>query len=193
MKIYLKYIAHNWRLPKPWIFTDLSIDHHSESTLVPYIPSMALRRISLPFPAPLLLPSSVSAHSRVMGQLLRCLPQPLFPSFTIWYPTAIAISLPPLLSDIWESILRAVPKKKTSHMKKRHRQMAGKALKDVIEVNTCSGCGQPKRAHLLCPTCVSGMCPKHPLIWYAVTEEHDLPEVKEQWRKSEKDVASSTL
>ncbi|KAK2735961.1 hypothetical protein FQN57_001034 [Myotisia sp. PD_48] len=65
------------------------------------------------------------------------------------------ITVPSLLSDIWESILRAVPKKKTSHMKKRHRQLAGKALKDTISVTSCPACGQQKRAHLLCPTCVA--------------------------------------
>ncbi|KAF3892527.1 Meiotic recombination protein rec14 [Trichophyton interdigitale] len=68
---------------------------------------------------------------------------------------AVAAVLPSLLSDIWESILRAVPKKKTSHMKKRHRQMAGKALKDNISLNTCPACGNTKRAHLLCPHCVA--------------------------------------
>ncbi|KAJ5369599.1 54S ribosomal protein L32 [Penicillium cosmopolitanum] len=66
----------------------------------------------------------------------------------------ISITIPPLLADLWESVLRAVPKKKTSHMKKRHRQMAGKALKDVQSLNKCPGCGQVKRAHLLCPHCV---------------------------------------
>ncbi|EZG00565.1 ribosomal protein L32 [Trichophyton rubrum CBS 735.88] len=68
---------------------------------------------------------------------------------------AVAAVLPSLLSDIWESILRAVPKKKTSHMKKRHRQMAGKALKDNISLNTCPACGNTKRAHLLCPHCIA--------------------------------------
>ncbi|KAK2854387.1 hypothetical protein FQN49_005148, partial [Arthroderma sp. PD_2] len=68
---------------------------------------------------------------------------------------SIAAALPSLLSDIWESILRAVPKKKTSHMKKRHRQMAGKALKDNIGLNSCPACGKTKRAHLLCPDCVA--------------------------------------
>lgn len=78
-------------------------------------------------------------------------------SDTILKPVAISLSLPALLWDIWESVLRAVPKKKTSHMKKRHRQMAGKALKDVKSLNTCPGCGQIKRAHVLCPNCVKGM------------------------------------
>src|SRR5436305_225679 len=67
-----------------------------------------------------------------------------------------ALSMTSLLSDIWESILRAVPKKKTSHMKKRHRQMAGKALKDVTSLTRCSACGHIKRAHHLCPYCVKG-------------------------------------
>ena len=74
------------------------------------------------------------------------------PSFTL----PIAITVPPLLADLWESVLRAVPKNKTSHMKKRHRQMAGKALKDVQALNKCPACGQIKRSHLLCPHCVKG-------------------------------------
>jgi len=40
-------------------------------------------------------------------------------------------------------------------MKKRHRQMAGKGLKDVTSLNRCSACGHIKRAHLLCPYCVN--------------------------------------
>ncbi|CAD0023243.1 unnamed protein product, partial [Aureobasidium pullulans] len=67
--------------------------------------------------------------------------RPLLPS--------IVIPIPGLVSDIWESILKA-----TSHMKKRHRQMAGKGLKDVTSLNKCSGCGRVKRAHYLCPHCV---------------------------------------
>lgn len=51
--------------------------------------------------------------------------------------------------------MKAVPKKKTSHMKKRHRQMAGKGLQDVTNLNRCSACGHIKRAHLLCPYCVA--------------------------------------
>ena len=63
--------------------------------------------------------------------------------------------IPSLLSELWDGILNAVPKKKTSHMKKRHRQMAaGKHLKDVTALNTCSACGRAKRAHVLCPYCV---------------------------------------
>lgn len=71
---------------------------------------------------------------------------------------AISLNIPGLLTDIWEGVLRAVPKKKTSHMKRRHRQLAGKALKDVTSLNACPSCGEPKRAHHLCPTCVAGIC-----------------------------------
>lgn len=67
-----------------------------------------------------------------------------------------AITLPWALSDIWESVLRAVPKKKTTHNKKRHRQMAGKALQDVTALNSCSGCGRVKRAHTICVYCIFG-------------------------------------
>jgi ribosomal protein L32 len=69
----------------------------------------------------------------------------------------IANEIPSFLAGLWESVLRAVPKKKTSHMKKRHRQMAGKALKDVKSLSKCPGCGEPKRSHVLCPTCVKGI------------------------------------
>ncbi|OKL60728.1 hypothetical protein UA08_04361 [Talaromyces atroroseus] len=67
----------------------------------------------------------------------------------------IANEVPSFLAGLWESVLRAVPKKKTSHMKKRHRQMAGKALKDVKNLSKCPGCGEVKRSHVLCPNCVA--------------------------------------
>jgi len=83
--------------------------------------------------------------------------QPVYSFFTRpLLATAISIHIPTFLSDIWEGILKAVPKKKTSHMKKRHRQLAGKALKDVTAVVNCPGCGKPKRAHILCPHCLDG-------------------------------------
>ena len=69
---------------------------------------------------------------------------------------SLGIKIPSIFSELWESILRAVPKKKTSHRKKRQRFMAGKGLKDVINLNKCSACGNVKRAHLLCPYCVKG-------------------------------------
>ncbi|KAL4999515.1 hypothetical protein BDV10DRAFT_164347 [Aspergillus recurvatus] len=72
-------------------------------------------------------------------------------------PAAFSLNIPGILSDLWESVLRAVPKKKTSHMKKRHRQMAGKALKDVKNLNSCPACGQIKRPHVLCQHCVENI------------------------------------
>jgi large subunit ribosomal protein L32 len=88
-------------------------------------------------------------------QLSQFLYTPFLPSAVLSIPS-ISLHIPGLLGDIWEGILKAVPKKKTSHMKKRHRQLAGKALKDVNSINTCPACGKPKRAHLLCPYCVEG-------------------------------------
>jgi ribosomal protein L32 len=76
-------------------------------------------------------------------------------------PIGITFNMPPMLEAIWEAVLRAVPKKKTSHRKKRQRFMAGKALKDVTSLNKCSACGNVKRAHLLCPYCVQGMCDQY--------------------------------
>lgn len=70
---------------------------------------------------------------------------------------SLALGVSSLLSEIWDGILKAVPKKKTSHMKKRHRQLAGKALKDVKSLVKCPACGRPKKAHTLCPYCVAGL------------------------------------
>ncbi|KAI2632513.1 hypothetical protein GGS26DRAFT_556286 [Hypomontagnella submonticulosa] len=78
---------------------------------------------------------------------------PSIPALAIAIPAAIS-RIPSLLGDIWEGILRAVPKKKTSHMKKRHRQMAGKALKDVTALNKCPACGGIKKMHTLCSDCM---------------------------------------
>ncbi|KAF3013220.1 hypothetical protein E8E14_006111 [Neopestalotiopsis sp. 37M] len=86
---------------------------------------------------------------------------PAWPSLAIAIPAALQ-SIPGLLGDIWEGILKAVPKKKTSHMKKRHRLLAGKALKDVTALNKCPACGHTKKMHTLCPQCmgkIQGMFP----------------------------------
>lgn len=83
---------------------------------------------------------------------------PLFPSLVLAVPVGLQLglpSIPSLLEGVWESILKAVPKKKTSHMKKRHRQMAGKALKDVTSLCKCPACGEIKRMHYLCPHCAT--------------------------------------
>ncbi|KAI1214462.1 uncharacterized protein F4807DRAFT_408207 [Annulohypoxylon truncatum] len=88
------------------------------------------------------------------AQQARQTPLPLLPELAVAIPAAIS-RIPSLLGDIWEGILRAVPKKKTSHMKKRHRQMAGKALKDVTSLNRCPACGKVKKMHTLCSSCMA--------------------------------------
>ncbi len=69
-----------------------------------------------------------------------------------------SLSLPsfPSLGEIWDGVLKAVPKKKTSYMKKRTRFLAGKEIDDITSLNKCSACGRTKRAHVLCPYCVDG-------------------------------------
>ena len=69
-----------------------------------------------------------------------------------------SLSLPsiPSLAEIWDGILNAVPKKKTSYRKKCQRFMVGKGLKDITALNKCSACGRVKRLHILCPYCVDG-------------------------------------
>ncbi|KAF2184479.1 hypothetical protein K469DRAFT_709256 [Zopfia rhizophila CBS 207.26] len=92
--------------------------------------------------------------------LLQRLSQPFRSIPTPFAALAIpSLSLPsiPSLSDIWEGILKAVPKKKMSYRKKRQRFLAGKGLKDITSLNRCSACGRVKKAHILCPYCVYGM------------------------------------
>ncbi|KAL5334070.1 hypothetical protein BJX70DRAFT_33929 [Aspergillus crustosus] len=107
----------------------------------------------------------ISVPSKSLSFAIRLPSQHLAFVSTNLQPAAFTLSIPGILSDLWESVLRAVPKKKTSHMKKRHRQMAGKALKDMKNLNTCPACGQMKRSHVLCQHCVS--------------------DIKKQWGKSQ--------
>ncbi|KAE8393908.1 hypothetical protein BDV23DRAFT_148206 [Aspergillus alliaceus] len=116
---------------------------------------MALRSISPTMPSQML--SRIFISSETLGRASRILWSSPSVFNTLSKPAALSLNIPGLLSDVWDSVLQAVPKKKTSHMKKRHRQMAGKALKDVKNLNTCSGCGQIKRAHVLCPHCVENI------------------------------------
>lgn len=103
------------------------------------------------------LSAPITISSSRWATLYACeLSHPLLPSLSIGIP-GIQLSLPSLLGDIWDSVLRAVPKKKVSHSKKRHRQMAGKALEDVNSLCKCPGCGQTKRMHRLCPQCMDSM------------------------------------
>ncbi|KAE8453058.1 hypothetical protein EG329_012245 [Mollisiaceae sp. DMI_Dod_QoI] len=97
---------------------------------------------------------TISNVSRFTTVFSRQLSHPLLPSLSIGIPSAIQLNVPGFIEGLWESILKAVPKKKTSHMKKRSRLLAGKGMKDVTALNRCSACGHIKRAHLLCPYCV---------------------------------------
>ncbi|KAL8335367.1 hypothetical protein RB598_009524 [Gaeumannomyces tritici] len=117
--------------------------------------TMASQQLRLSYGS--LLPRlSLFSPARSSRLQLRQISIPLFPSLRFAIP-AISLglpSVPELLGEIWEGILRAVPKKKVSHMKKRHRQMAGKALKDVTALCKCPACGNLKRMHYLCPHCL---------------------------------------
>ena len=120
---------------------------------------MAIRQTLLPSFLHLLTPrlsTTQILRSRTISPMLSPLCNSILPRLSLTIPITISLNVPPLLADLWESILRAVPKKKTSHRKKRQRFMAGKALKDNIALNKCSACGNVKRAHLLCPYCVQG-------------------------------------
>ena len=119
-------------------------------------------------------------QARYFSVLLRRLPRTLVPPQTrrfhlAYHPiavvSAVSLSLPslrtslsftlpsittliPIFTGLWDSILRAVPKKKTSHSKKRKRQLVGKALKDKQNLSRCESCGDWKLLHTLCSNCV---------------------------------------
>ncbi|KAK9767521.1 hypothetical protein K7432_002621 [Basidiobolus ranarum] len=56
------------------------------------------------------------------------------------------------ISELIGSILWAVPKKKTSHSKKRMRA-SNKALKNITNIMRCHSCGRPKLMHHICKYC----------------------------------------
>lgn len=141
--------------------------HREEYKFVTYLSTilassagkMALRHAALPellFSITSLSTSRTALRLDTRGALMEGLQQSHSFRPTIALPFALYSSLSSIWSQLWDSILRAVPKKKTSHRKKRQRFLAGKALKDVTNLNTCSACGNVKRAHLLCPYCVEG-------------------------------------
>jgi large subunit ribosomal protein L32 len=66
-------------------------------------------------------------------------------------------TLIPIITGIWDSILRAVPKKKTTHSQKRKRQLIGKALEDKKNITRCEACGDLKLLHTLCGSCVKAI------------------------------------
>ncbi|KAF2424870.1 hypothetical protein EJ08DRAFT_652313 [Tothia fuscella] len=119
---------------------------------------MALR-ISHMYPLIHLLHPTVRfiPQSFLSTPILRRILQPQIPALSFALPQHIFPGISDFLRELWDGLLKAVPKKKTSHMKKRHRQMAGKALKDVTALNKCSACGKVKRAHVLCPHCVAAV------------------------------------
>lgn len=107
---------------------------------------------------PRLLSSPLFSAYRIPQIPFRQISLLFLPSLSLAIPAGFQLglpSIPSLLEGIWEGILKAVPKKKTSHSKKRHRQMAGKALKDVTELCKCPACGETKKMHHLCPKCLS--------------------------------------
>lgn len=86
------------------------------------------------------------------------LPQSI-PTFikSVQFTLPVVPSIIPIITGIWDSILRAVPKKKTSHSKKRKRQLVGKALQDKTNLTRCEACGDWKLLHTLCGSCVKNI------------------------------------
>ncbi|KAL2759761.1 hypothetical protein ACRALDRAFT_1060245 [Sodiomyces alcalophilus JCM 7366] len=114
---------------------------------------MAAQPLRLPSLFPRLSLPTLLPGQRIWSANAAQFTHPLLPRLAIAIP-AVQLNIPAWLGDIWESILRAVPKKKTTHSKKRSRFMAGKALKDVKSLCKCPACGQIKRQHILCPHCM---------------------------------------
>ncbi|TVY19108.1 Meiotic recombination protein rec14 [Lachnellula arida] len=130
---------------------------------------------------PRLSAPTASTTSRNTVLFSRQLSLPLLPRLAFAIPSAIQLNVPGLLEGIWESILRAVPKKKTSHMKQRSRRLAGKGLQDVTSLNKCSACGNVKRAHYLCPFCVGDI----KSFYEEKTEREKAEKAEKKLKKSE--------
>ena len=72
------------------------------------------------------------------------------------FPSLTGIKIPSILEIIGTSILLAVPKKKTTHSKKRMRS-SGKYLKNLQNIVKCPFCGNPTLMHHLCHNCFTGL------------------------------------
>ena len=129
----------------------------ARTSIPPHILTIALAR-----PLPPLWQTLMPGLSGINGPVRPVLNLPFWQRLAQNTPFAAlaipSLSLPsfPSLGEIWDGVLKAVPKKKTSYMKKRTRFMAGKGIQDITSLNKCSACGRPKRAHILCPYCVDG-------------------------------------
>ncbi|CAN6651657.1 large ribosomal subunit protein bL32m [Trichomonascus vanleenenianus] len=88
------------------------------------------------------------AWSQGTGALSGLIPRVGLPSISI------TLRLPALFQD--SGIVLAVPKKKTSHQKKRQRQLSPRnKINPLNNLNRCPACGNFKRAHTLCMHCVN--------------------------------------
>jgi len=103
------------------------------------------------------LTSIRTSYTRHIASL--SLPAPfLIPSILHpFLPLQSLTSLIPIFTQIWDSILRAVPKKKSTYSRKRSRQMAGKALKDKTNLTRCEACGEWRLLHTLCGPCAKSI------------------------------------
>jgi len=80
--------------------------------------------------------------------------EPIIPKF----PRSVSVSISLEWPWSWSGLLRAVPKQRSSHQKKRQRQLAGNnQQKPLHNLNRCPACGHVKRAHTLCMNCVQGI------------------------------------
>ena len=87
-------------------------------------------------------------------------PAPLvFPSFnpSVRWTLPTITSIIPVVTGIWDTILRAVPKRKTTHSRKRKRQLVGKALPDKKNLTRCEACGDWRLLHTLCGSCIKSI------------------------------------
>lgn len=72
----------------------------------------------------------------------------------IEYPVLVPVdSSGEMGTDLWDGLLWAVPKKRTSHSKKRMR-MTHKYLKPIRNYTVCPKCQNLKLLHVLCGHCL---------------------------------------
>ncbi len=117
---------------------------------------MALRPLPFQSLAPFFQPIPHTARPLLRIPALQRIRLPPSAAAALAIPLLGISGISSLLQELWDGLLRAVPKKKTSYSKKRSRQMAGKALKDVTALVKCPSCGKTKRKHVLCAHCVTG-------------------------------------
>ncbi|ODV62616.1 mitochondrial 54S ribosomal protein bL32m ASCRUDRAFT_23646, partial [Ascoidea rubescens DSM 1968] len=94
----------------------------------------------------------------------------------------------PIFNPLEMGILKAVPKQKVSHCRRRKRQLdSSKHLKLKLNLNCCPSCGRVKKDHFLCHHCAFEIRS----FWKRLDKKNN-PQIEEQRKFANQEFLSKT-